>query len=185
MFCGLTWPNAKVAVWALVERSLLCLRRCGRHAATFPSKGTTLKKISYSLLSLAIAAAGIALPVTSASAEDRGGWSEQEGAFVNQEAGLRAGLSVAAAATPRHTGKSETATINGTTHKRSHGWTTWTGVYHYTTAQLEHVFPASGVITTSGRKWGTSGTEAVTKYVAFSPSSASDGYGIARTYYGK
>lgn len=143
-----------------------------------------MKKISYSLLSLAIAAVGIALPVTSASAEDRGGWSEQEGAFVNQRTGLRAGLSVTAASTPSHTGKSETTTISGTTHKRSHGWTTWTGVYHYTTAQLEHTWPSSGVIATSGRKWGTSGTEAVTKYVAFRPDAPSSGHGSARTYYG-
>lgn len=44
---------------------------------------------------------------------------------------------------------------------------------------------ASGAIATSGRKWGTGGTEAVTGWVAFNPNLPSSGHGSARTYYGK
>lgn len=84
-----------------------------------------------------------------------------------------------------HRGKAELKTIRGTTHKRSHGWTTWVGVRHYTTAQLVRSWPASGVIATSGRQWGTSGTEAATKWVAFNPNLPSNGYGSAKTFYGR
>ncbi len=122
-------------------------------------------------------------------ADPAGGWSEIGGAFVTPSPALLdsnaiSGVPAKPAGSPKHTGKAEEKVINGTTHKRSHGWTTWTGKYHYTTAGLEHYWPASGVIATSGRKWGTNGTEAMTKYVAYNPNATSNGYGQARTYYG-
>ncbi|BDZ48878.1 hypothetical protein GCM10025867_11190 [Frondihabitans sucicola] len=51
------------------------------------------------------------------------------------------------------------------------------------TAQLER--GGGAVITSSGRKWGTSGTEAVSAYKAFKPNAADNGWGHAKTYYGK
>jgi len=115
---------------------------------------------------------------TATSADVLGGWSEKEGDWTTDD-------SLTDLAIPNHRGISEYATINGTSHKRAHGWTTWAGTYHYTTAQLEHYWPASGVITTSGRRWNNNGSEAVTQYVAFNPNAASNGYGEAKTYYGK
>ncbi|MBB2925536.1 hypothetical protein [Cellulomonas cellasea] len=139
-----------------------------------------MKKISYSLLAVAIAAVGIALPATSASAGDLGGWSEQAGAYVTPKDRLR-GSAVTINSTPSHTGQSEKTTIGGTTHKRAHGWTTWAGVYHYTTARQEC---GSTVLSTSNRQWGTSGTEAISPWVAFNPNVACSGVGSSRTYYG-
>ena len=40
-------------------------------------------------------------------------------------------------ASPKHTGKAEERTHNGTSQKRAHGWTTWVGKYHYTRARME------------------------------------------------
>lgn len=111
-------------------------------------------------------------------AEDRGavgGWSETSGVFGTAASGIGV-LAV------NHRGKAEQKTISGTTHKRSHGWTTWAGVRHYTRARLEH---GSSIIADSGRKWGTSGTEAVTVWKPYRPNSPGNGVGSARTYYGK
>ncbi len=137
----------------------------------------------YSAIVAGILGATLLVPATSAQANDvLGGWSEDGGAFAAHGHALPF---AALAATPKHTGKAEDTLIGGTTHKRSHGWTTWVGTYHYTTAQLEHNWPYSGVIATSGRKWGTGGTEAVTKWVAYDPYANSGGHGKAKTYYGK
>ena len=106
-----------------------------------------------------------------------GGWSEVDGSFTGTANGLLA--------SPNHRGASESKVIGGTTNKRAHGWTTWAGTYHYTTARLEHYWPASGVIATSGRKWGTGGTEAASPWKAFNPNAPSNGNGIAKTYYGR
>lgn len=109
-------------------------------------------------------------------AETMGGWSE-----ARAEANVGAGVF----ATVKHVGKAESRTISGTTNKRAHGGTTWAGTRHYTTAQLEHYWPHSGVIATSGRKYGTGGTEAVSPWKAFNPNAPSNGNGQARTYYGR
>lgn len=147
-----------------------------------------MKNVRISLLALGVATVGILVPATGASAGDLGGWSEQQGLVSNQ--GLQdrlaqSSLGATLAASVKHTGQAENKVINGTSHKRSHGWTTWSGVYHYTTARLEHYWPSSGVIATSGRQWGTSGTEAVTVWKAFNPNAASNGNGAAKTYYGR
>jgi hypothetical protein len=81
-----------------------------------------------------------------------------------------------------HRGAAQRKTINGTTHKRSHGWTTWAGVQHYTRARLEH---GSRIIADSGRKWGRSGTEAVTAWKPYRPNQPGSGVGTAKTYYGR
>nr|UXN30284.1 hypothetical protein N8D75_08600 [Curtobacterium flaccumfaciens] len=81
-----------------------------------------------------------------------------------------------------HRGAAERKTINGTTHKRAHGWTTWVGVQHYTRARLEH---GSRVIADSGRKWGRSGTGAVTVWKPYRPNQPGNGVGTAKTYYGR
>ncbi len=143
-----------------------------------------MKKSIRRALSVAAATSAIALSATTAQASNpesfHGGWSEDGGTFSSQQ------IEVASMATqtssPKHTGKAEEKVINGTSHKRAHGWTTWVGVKHYTRARLE---TGKTVITDSGRKWGTGGTEAVTKYVAFNPNAAGSGFGKAKTYYGK
>lgn len=104
-----------------------------------------------------------------------GGWSESAETID----GAETGMSVFAV---NHRGAAERKTINGTTHKRSHGWTTWAGVQHYTRARLEH---GSTIIADSGRKWGKSGTEAVTVWKPFRPNQPGSGVGTAKTYYGK
>lgn len=104
-----------------------------------------------------------------------GGWSESAGTID----GADTEMSVFAV---NHRGAAERKTINGTTHKRSHGWTTWAGVQHYTRARLEH---GSRIIADSGRKWGKSGTEAVTVWKPFRPNQPGSGVGTAKTYYGR
>lgn len=125
------------------------------------------------------------IPSLSAMADtgnDIGGWSEDQGVYATQA--MQAESVTGAKSSPRHWGQTDWATFNGTTHKRAHGWTNWSGVYHYTTAQLEHHWPNSGVIASSGRQWGWNGTEAVSPWVGFRPNATSNGYGQARTYWG-
>lgn len=104
-----------------------------------------------------------------------GGWSESTGTVD----GAGTGMSVLAV---NHRGAAEKKTISGTTHKRSHGWTTWAGVQHYTRARLEH---GSSIIADPGRKWGKSGTEAVTVWKPYRPNRPGNGVGTAKTYYGR
>lgn len=80
-------------------------------------------------------------------------------------------------ASPKHTGKAEERTHNGTSQKRAHGWTTWVGKYHYTRARMEDW---GAILTDSGRQWGTDGTEAISPWWSFN----GDTSGSARTYYG-
>lgn len=131
-----------------------------------------MKKITNPVGVAALVALGLVLPATTANAADLGGWSEETPSSA-----------IGPASTVSHRGAVETKVISGTSNKRAHGWTTWTGVYHYTTAQLERGNGA--VITSSGRKWGTSGTEAISSYKAFNPNAADSGWGHAKTYYGK
>lgn len=118
-----------------------------------------------------------------ASATDFGGWDEEIGEFViisDQEIPVSKGVAGIMSSTPRHSGTSEQKIINGTTNKRAHGWTTWTGEYHYTTAQMEDRFLwfEPRILTTSGRAWGWNGTEAISPWWAFD----GDTLGSARTY---
>lgn len=123
------------------------------------------------------------------SGGDVGGWDELTGPFVehageNPWDAAQDGLQPQATKA-KHRGEAETRTINGTTHKRAKGWTTWVGVYHYTRARMEtNVWGKHAVLTDSGRSWGRSGTS------AFSPWSRAyldrdETPGSARTYYGR
>lgn len=110
-----------------------------------------------------------------------GGWDEEEGYFENPQAYSKAMEDISVPySSPKHTGQAEEGvSSSGNSQRRSHGWTTWQGVYHYTTAQME-VSSTGKVLTTSGRQWGTSGTEAISPWFLIT----SDTRGAARTYYG-
>lgn len=123
------------------------------------------------------------LPMVSISLEAVGGWSENENSAPAIQS--RSAVAPFAKSSVSHRGKAETKSIRGTSHKRSHGWTSWRGVTHYTTARLEHYWPYTGVIASSGRQWGHGRSEAKTKWVAFNPDAASSGFGKAHTYYGR
>lgn len=143
-----------------------------------------MKKFAGSIGVVALVAVGVLVPATTSNASDLGGWDERSGVLaVDGSTGAVGTASVVPVATVNHRGASETKVISGTSNKRAHGWTTWSGVRHYTTAQLER--GSGAVITSSGRKWGTSGTEAVSAYKAFKPNAADNGWGHAKTYYGK
>ena len=96
------------------------------------------KRFGVSILSLGLV---LALnPVTTFAAEPEtsvvtsesnaiGGWSEEDGYFVNPQAYSKAMEDGTTYASPKHTGKAEERTHNGTSQKRAHGWTTWVGKY--------------------------------------------------------
>lgn len=144
------------------------------------------KRFGVSILSLGLV---LALnPVTTFAAEPEtsvvtsesnavGGWSEEDGYFVNPQAYSKAMEDGTTYASPKHTGKAEERTHNGTSQKRAHGWTTWVGKYHYTRARMEDW---GAILTDSGRQWGTDGTEAISPWWSFN----GDTSGSARTYYG-
>ena len=117
------------------------------------------KRFGVSILSLGLV---LALnPVTTFAAEPEtsvvtsesnavGGWSEEDGYFVNPQAYSKAMEDGTTYASPKHTGKAEERTHNGTSQKRAHGWTTWVGKYHYTRARMEDW---GAILTDSGRQW--------------------------------
>jgi hypothetical protein len=145
-----------------------------------------MKKLASVVGVTGLVAVGILVPTATSHASDLGGWNEGSGSSESHESGVvssSASTGLMGAGTPNHRGKVETKVIKGTTNKRAHGWTTWTGVKHYTTAQLERGNGA--VITSSGRKWGVNGTEAISDYRAINPKAADSGWGHAKTYYGK
>lgn len=112
-----------------------------------------------------------------------GGWSE-DGTVVEAQAVD----GIATLSEPHHYGEAQQSTNSqGTTIKRAHGWTTWSGVYHYTTAQMEHdgIFCNGKVITSSGRQWARNGTEAYSPWATFNPDLCCGNLGQARTYYGR
>lgn len=146
-----------------------------------------MKKRTTSAMAAALGIISAVVLVAPANAAQRGelpstetgGWSE-DGSVIGGVNGA-----VGPFANPSHRGAAEEKVISGTSNKRAHGWTTWSGTQHYTTAQLEHYWPNSGVIATSGRKYGTGGTEAISPWKAFNPNATSNGNGIAKTYYGR
>lgn len=114
-----------------------------------------------------------------------GGWSEETGYFQNVNSYNKAAAEILkSSSTPRHTGKRERVDIDGNTHYRAHGWTTWVGVHHYTRARLEvdgEVLIYYGEPMDSGRQWGMDGTEAASPWWPWSPDYVNE---KARTYYG-
>jgi hypothetical protein len=132
-----------------------------------------MKKTMRSILTVATTIALVGGMATTADAETLG-WSEDSGQASSSGAATRATVS--------HTGKAEEKTISGTTNKRSHGWTTWSGVYHYTRARLEKGSTING---DSGRVWGTSGTEAISPWKPYRVVGGNlESPGTAHTYYG-
>ncbi len=134
------------------------------------------RKLMDAAILLAICGALIVTPAFAFGDSVMGGWVEGSGIW-SAELVSRAG-------NPQHGGEKISEVHNGTTRERAHGWTTWVGKYHYTRARMEHdsIF-CSGVITDSGRVWGTNGTEAYSPWVYFRPD-ACCACGGARTYYG-
>jgi hypothetical protein len=126
---------------------------------------------------MSIAVAAVALPAGAASAADLGGWDEDAGSFST--ASRVEAFGVAPRAQVNHRGAAEERVVNGTTNKRAKGWTTWVGVRHYTTAQMES---GSKVLTSSGRQWGRSGTQATSPWFV---ANHTYGKGHAKSYYGK
>ena len=108
-----------------------------------------------------------------------GGWDEDTGYFVNADAYNKAmekrGL---LRSDPVHEGERQRKDQSGNTYFRAHGWTSWPGVYHYTRARMETY--GGSILTDSGRKWGTSETQATSPWYKFDP----DVSDRARTYYG-
>lgn len=144
-----------------------------------------MRKILASVFSIVFLVSGFAVPASANLGQVEGGWREDGGYFTSPTPSTSSDrVASAARGSVNHRGKAEEKIIRGTTHKRSHGWTTWKGVRHYTPARLEH-YHGGGVIISSGRQWGVNGTEAVTKWRAFNPHAKSNGYGTARTYYGR
>lgn len=133
-----------------------------------------------SIAAVVILAGSLALPQGAAFAADSGGWGESPSSYSVLSTKNSASINLTSASTVSHRGVAEQKVINGTTNKRAHGWTTWVGVYHYTTARMES-YSGGTVYNTSGRQWGTNGTEAISPWRAFSPYYD---LGSARTYYG-
>ena len=137
-----------------------------------------MKKMRMSIAVAAIAIGAVALPAGAASAAELGGWDENTGSFTNSSSvQALGGVGVTAAA--NHRGAAEERVVNGTTNKRAKGWTTWVGVYHYTTARMES---GSTVLTDSGRQFGTSGTQATSPWFV---ANHTYGKGRAKSYFGR
>ncbi|MGW9004243.1 hypothetical protein [Brevibacterium casei] len=110
-----------------------------------------LKKLANGVAIAVVVSVASATAVSASEQQPQvyGGWSEEQGEVYSSSSSENP--IVAFASGVKHTGKAEEKTIKGTTNKRSHGWTTWKGVKHYTTARLERYWPNKGVITSSGR----------------------------------
>lgn len=113
-----------------------------------------MKKTKLSIIAATVLTGALMVPAAAANAADLGGWDESQGSFTSEPSAVNdsraAGSSLVRGAV-NHRGKSEQKVIHGTTNKRAHGWTTWTNVYHYTTARMESY--GGKVYNTSGRRW--------------------------------
>lgn len=153
---------------------------------------TSMKKIKKNLLVLTMCMALLGgSTVLAANVENNestisGGWSETEGYYINppkQTLGATLFSAKAAASKPKsHKGKRLKRAIKGTNGNdyeyAAYGETTWPGMRHYTTAQMET--GDGDVIESSGRVWGDNYTEATSKYII----PKIGGSEKARTYWG-
>ncbi|KQR44192.1 hypothetical protein ASF82_11845 [Frigoribacterium sp. Leaf164] len=137
-----------------------------------------MKKMKMSIAVAALVVGAVALPAGVAGAAELGGWDENTGWF-STSSGPEIGGRSAAVTAVNHRGASEEKVVNGYTNKRAKGWTTWVGVRHYTTARMES---GSTVLTSSGRQWGTSGTQATSPWFV---ANHTYGKGSAKSYYGR
>lgn len=131
-----------------------------------------MKKFILSLV--VVASVGFVFTPRTVNAEEIGGWSEEEGNYTNPNVLLPR-------ASVNHRGRKESTVISGNSAFRAHGWTTWKGVYHYTTARMERHYSGT-VLTTSNRKYGWNGTEAISPWYRMS---YGEDTSAARTYYGR
>ncbi|KRT87079.1 MULTISPECIES: hypothetical protein [Bacillus] len=128
-----------------------------------------MKRKSVVLSAVALAGlVGSSLIPSNAHASEYLGWDEESG-IVNPD-----NYSISAKNKPdSHKGWSE---LNYKMNRhRAVGVTKWKGKRHYTTARYERRWPFSGVITSSGRVWGTGKTVAKSGWCQG---------GTARTYWG-
>ncbi|MED1017879.1 hypothetical protein [Bacillus atrophaeus] len=103
---------------------------------------------------------------SNASATEHLGWDEEKG-LVQQD------FTTLGSKPDSHKGWSE---MNDRMNRhRAVGVTKWKGKRHYTTARYERRWPFTGVITSSGRVWGTGKTTAKSGWCQG---------GIAKTYWG-
>lgn len=123
------------------------------------------------ILCLTLASLTVATAIFPVVTNAIGGWDEIEGNFSTE---------ILLDRKPKHQGHRETSVINGNSAYRARGWTTWSKVYHYTTARMERY--GGTVLTTSGRKYGTGYSEAVSPWYRITHAEDS---AIARTYYGR
>ncbi|WP_154665804.1 hypothetical protein [Paenibacillus pinihumi] len=106
-----------------------------------------------------------------------GGWSENEGYFVNYAPNLKSNSVVSSSnSTPVHYGRTESRERGSVLERRVIADTKWLGVYHYSRARFENIFTGTPYAD-SGRVYGTSYT------TAYSDWRDSTGE-IAKTYYG-
>ncbi|MFE5473172.1 hypothetical protein [Bacillus safensis] len=110
-----------------------------------------MKRKSFVLSVVAFAGLlGSSVLPSNASATEHLGWDEDIGV-------VQQGFATLAASKPQsHKGYRE---LNDRMNRhRAVGITKWKGKKHYTTARYEKRWPLSGVITSSGRVWGTGKT---------------------------
>ncbi|MBD8498467.1 hypothetical protein [Paenibacillus arenosi] len=90
-----------------------------------------------------------------------GGWSEDRGYFTNPSNAI----SVQASSEPdSHTASRKTRERGSVLETNLTGETKWAGVYHYTRARFENMWPMSGYVGDTDRVWGTDATTASTGY---------------------
>lgn len=134
------------------------------------------EKIGVGLCTVAFACAIPTIGAFALNDTVSGGWSESAGYYSGSILSDEGGISPCS--TPNHYGQAQIANFNGTDHKRSYGWTSWQGVYHYTRAQMVRW---GSVVADSGRCWGWNETSAYSPWVA---AQKDVGWPQAQTYYG-
>lgn len=136
--------------------------------------------LSGSVLSIALLATAVPGFADSVS-KSSGGWSESEGYYTNAATSASRVSTLAADAPEEHHGERKTrdaADGSGDIESAAYGYTVWSGVYHYTNAQMEN---SKGTVrTSSGRQWAYNGTSAQSPY--YRPNIGENTE--ARTYWG-
>ncbi|MDK8183456.1 hypothetical protein [Paenibacillus sp. UMB4589-SE434] len=105
-----------------------------------------------------------------------GGWSEERGYYTN--VANADSFSIFASSEPKdHKATRLNKEVGSNLHSNLIAETWWSGVYHYSRARFENVWPLSGYIGDTGRVWDYDYTKAETGYVDAL-------YAQARTYWG-
>lgn len=131
-------------------------------------------KKSLSAMCLAVAVFGaVSIP---ASADVIGGWSEEQGYFINDTLSSVSEFA-ALASTATHKASFSYKKPGSQTYERVTGETTWSGVYHYSRARYE-TWLTGKAEADSGRVFGTGYSKATS---GWHPGD----FARAKTYYGK